>query len=105
MTTIEGLEAFRAKAAVHDRAGSLDQFRDDFDLVYRAERLHGHANEDEAAQQRRQAGLIVKERMADAGGMANAAVHFSEMADTIRRDIARSERIRAEMQAERRKTA
>lgn len=83
----------------------LEQFRADFALVFRAERLHGHANEDEAAQMRAKAGLVVQEHMGDNAWMANAAAHFASMADTIRRDLARSERIRAEVRADKQRRA
>lgn len=78
----------------------LEKFRADFALVFCAERLHGHANEDEAKQMRTYAGLVVQERMGDDAWMRNAATDFERMADIIRRDQSRSERIRAEVRAQ-----
>lgn len=77
----------------------LDKFRADFERVFRAERLHGHANEDEAAQQRKQAGAAVQAHITDDAWMTNAAAHFADMAERIRRDEERSARIRAEVRA------
>lgn len=83
----------------------LEQFRADFALVFRTERLHGHASEDEAAQMRAQAGLAVQQHMGDADWMAGASAHFAQLADAIRRDLARSERIRAEVRADKQRRA
>lgn len=105
MTTVAGLEALRAKAGVQERADAMEQFRTDFALVYGMERPYGYVNEDEAKQMRARAGWVVQERMGDEEWMANTSAHFAQLADTIRRDIARSERIRAEVRADKQRRA
>lgn len=103
MTTIAGMEALREKANVQGRVDALEQFRVDFALVYRTER--GYLNDEELAQAREQAGQYVREHMGDAQAMTEMTTLFRGMADAIRRDTARSERIRAEVRAERGRAA
>lgn len=105
MTTVAGLEALRAKAGVQEKADAMEQFRADFALVYDMERLYGYANEDEAKQMRFKAGRVVQERMGDEEWMAGAQAHFAQLADTIRRDQSRAERIRAEVRADKQRRA
>lgn len=80
---------------------NLDQFRKDFSLVWKA--WIARSEETDASYQA--AGRVVKQHINDAGWMAGAAAHFARMADTIRRDIARSERIRAEVRADKQRRA
>lgn len=78
-------------------APTLEQFRADFKYVFAAWILWGYHNKadyDFAAQ-------AVKDNAHDAGWMAGAAAHFADLSRQIREDIARSERIRDEVRAER----
>lgn len=75
----------------------LDQFRRNFALVWNRWMARG----EETRANYEEAGRNVKKHMNDAEWMDCASSHFSQMADAIRRDLARSERIRAEMQQRR----
>lgn len=84
----------------------LDQFRADFALVWSAERRHLSAAELEQHQSDKDyAGQYVRRHLKDAQAMTEMTTLFRGMADAIRRDTARSERIRAEVRAERGRAA
>lgn len=75
----------------------IEQFRKDFALVWK----WWIARAEETAESYQAAGLAVKRRMRDVEWLRGAMAHFAKLADAIRRDLARSERIRAEMQQRR----
>lgn len=79
----------------------LDKFRKDFALVWKTWIGRG----EETHESFQAAGKAVKAHMNNAGWMRAAMAHFAEMADEIRSDEARSERIRQEVRAERRVAA
>lgn len=81
----------------------LAQFRADFALVYRHER--GYLNPQEHADAKAQAGRYVRERTNDATAMREMMTIFRGMADQIRHEQERAERIRSEVRAERRVAA
>lgn len=83
----------------------LTKFREDFNAIFRAERMNGHSSEDDAKRMRAEAGLAVQEHMGDEEWMRNAAEHFAGMAADIRGDLARSARIREEVRAEKARRA
>jgi hypothetical protein len=95
--TVAGLEALRAKANVQGRADAIEQFRADFKLVWRMEYAHGHLSEAEIEIAYQNASQAVQQRTVDPAWMGYSAASFSTMANAIRRDQERSERIRAEM--------
>lgn len=74
---------------------SLEQFRKDFSLVWKTWIARGEETQDRYEQ----AGRAVKEHIKEDDYMAGAMNHFAFLAGCIRRDQARSERIRAEMRA------
>lgn len=81
----------------------MDRFRANFSLVWKNERHYLNADEHEKA--KAYAGRYVREHLRDANAMKEMMTHFASMADAIRQDQARSERIRAEMSEARRKAA
>lgn len=80
---------------------SLDQFRADFALVWKTWIAQTH----ETPESYQAAGKAVKQNLNDSDWMAGASAHFAQLADTIRRDLARSERIRAEVRANKQRRA
>jgi hypothetical protein len=82
----------------------LDKFRADFAAVWRHWRATGQLTESEMKQQMAEAGAAVRKNLSDAAWMQCAAEHFAGLADEIRADQARSERIAAEVMAAREKT-
>lgn len=79
----------------------LDTFRRDFALVWKT----WIARNEETPESYQEAGKAVKKNMQNVEWMRGAMSHFAQMADAIRRDLARSERIRAEMRAEKMRRA
>jgi hypothetical protein len=98
---ISDLEALRVKANVQGKADAIEQFRADFKAVWSHWRTSGQMTQDERAAGYAEASRAVQANLHDAAWMRGAAEHFAEMADTIRHDTERSERIRAEMAAAR----
>lgn len=84
----------------------MDQLRADFRDVWRAERReysHDEAQKYDAAKDF--AGQYVRRHMTDKEAMGEMMTIFRGMADQIRHDQARAERIRSEVRAERREAA
>lgn len=79
----------------------LDQFRRDFALVWNRWMARG----EETRETYEEAGRNVKKHISNPEWMTNAAAHFADMADAIRRDEERAERIHGEVRAERRMAA
>lgn len=100
-TTVDmELPQIRAQVLEAMTEQQLNQFRANFDLVWRTWRARGEISEDEMKKGMKEAGAAVKANMKDANWMACASSHFASMADAIRRDTARSERIRGEVRDE-----
>lgn len=100
---ISDLGALRERANVAGRAAGIEQFRADFKLVWQTERAHGRLTEAEHAEAYVEASTYVRERMHDTEWLRNTAADYARMADAIRRDLERAERIRAKVRAERHK--
>lgn len=83
----------------------LNQFRANFALVWRTWRANGEISEDEMKDGMKEAGAAVKANLKDLEWIACASAHFAGMADAIRRDTARAERIRNEVRADRARKA
>lgn len=82
----------------------LDQFRADFALVWSAERRHLSAAELEKYPAAKDyAGQYVRRHLKDGAAMQEMKTMLKGMADQIRRDQARGERIKAEVRAGRAK--
>lgn len=94
------IEALRARANIDARAADLAQFRADFKAVFAQWRSTGKLSEQEASEQYRDASAAVQEHMHDPGWMRCAASHFRSLAVAIQIDTDRSDRIRAEVRAE-----
>lgn len=89
------------KAALGDKAKTLDQFRADFKFVLK--RMHdlGQMSQAELEEEYRIESDAIRRHSHDEAWMRAAGAHFREMAERFERDIARSERIRAEEEAKR----
>ena len=79
----------------------IAQFRADFKAVFANYRKTGELSEDESMQQYREAAQAVQEHMHDDDWMRGAAATFRRIREDQERDIARRERIKAEVRAER----
>lgn len=78
----------------------LDKLRTDFALVWHAERRHLSAADLVALPAARDfAGRYIRQRMTDKQAIQEMAAMYQGMADTIRREQARDERIKAEVRA------
>lgn len=100
---INGLEALRAKAGVQDKADTITQTRADFALIWKAERYY--LNADEHATAKEFAGQYIRNLTHNQKAMREIGEMLKNMADAMRRDTERSERIRAERRAERERAA
>lgn len=89
------LEALSAKTGIEQRNEAMQTFRENFSLVWRTWIARGEETQDRYEQ----AGRAVKEHIKEDDYMRGAMNHFAFLAGCIRRDQARSERIRAEMRA------
>src|SRR5574337_1338746 len=79
----------------------LEQLRMDFKLVWNWWRHCGEISEDEMRDGMKEAGEAIKENKGDPDWIQDCAALFARMAADARADIARSERIRAEVRAQR----
>lgn len=75
----------------------LEQFRADFKAVWRWWRHCGYLSEDEMKRGMDRNAKDIKARIGDKDWIANEALLYATEAEAMRRDIARSERIKAEM--------
>ena len=78
----------------------IDQFKKDIRLVFAMLR-RGFLSSDEAQREFDQAIRVVQENLGDEQKMAEHFAHWRARAAEVERDIARSERIKAEVRAER----
>ena len=86
---------------LQDATGTLEQFRQDFKAVWHWRRHCGEISQDELRDGMAAAGREIKDHMNDTEWMATEMVEFSAEADQMRRDLARSERIRVDVRAQR----
>lgn len=106
MSLADSLEALSAKAGIERRAAAMEHLRADFALVWQAERRYLTTVELESfAADRERAGQYIRSHMGDAQVMQAIATMYKGMADQIRHEQARDERIRGEVRAERMKGA
>jgi hypothetical protein len=101
------LEALRARAqspAALPAADPLDQLRQDMRTLFGFFRL-GELSPLEARTQWNDAGSAIQHRLDDPDWMAGLYAHFRELAAGYEASVARSERIRAEVRAEKGKSA
>src|SRR5574337_1642749 len=78
----------------------LERLRTDFKLVWNWWRHCGEISEDEMRDGMKEAGEVIRKNIGEADWMRDCAATFSEIAAPSRADLARSERIRAEVRAE-----
>lgn len=105
MTTVAGLEALRTKAGVQEKSNALAAFRDDFALIWNAHRAYGHVTEEERTAGVKADGEMVRASLQNPESLAALSKLCADAADAIRRDIARAERIRNEVRADRARKA
>lgn len=90
-----------AMAVQADREKALEQFRLDFKFMWRWWRHCGEISEIEMEQGMKESAAEIRGNKGDPEWMRSCCSHFAQMACDARADIARSERIRDEVRAER----
>lgn len=94
LSTLRGLETT-------PHADPLQQFREDFGAVWKWRRHCGYISQDELRDGMKQEGDEMKANMHDKEWIESRAAQFASDAAQMRSDLARSDRIRAEVRAER----
>lgn len=84
-----------------DMEDVMKQLREDFALVWRMRRAYGELSEDEMDAGKKAAGLLLASRKEDEEFLRLSHAYYGLVADMMRRDYARAERIRAEVRARR----
>lgn len=96
-----GLQALASRADIAGRAERMDQFRADFKAVWRWYRDAGELSPAEYAEQYAEATEFVKSSLSNAELISCVMNGYRTKALEIARDRARSERIAAEVRAQR----
>lgn len=96
----EVMAALSRKAGIDARAATMDQLRADFKFVFGRFRGIGDISKAELDEDYAVCGDGIRRNSHDPDWTQSAQAHFRQMAADMERDIARSERIKAERRAE-----
>lgn len=105
MTAMAGLESLRAKAGVQEKSDALAALRIDFALIWKTHRAYGYVSECECIDGMKAEGEMIRANLGNADAMQAVSGLCQASADAVRRDQARSARIRAEMRTSKERVA
>lgn len=89
-----------SEAARKGSGFDVQQFREDWKVVLQTWRDHGEMSQDEYEKEYSAQAQVIRDHLHNTEWMVSASRHFHDIAERMRMDKARSERIAAEVRAE-----